>query len=115
MRPRPHRNHPAYWAFVGHRLSGLALAVFLPFHFLLLGEAIAGAAALDAGLRAVDMPFFRIAEWGLVTALALHLFFGLRVLALEMTRWPGLDRARGSWIVPGAVAAVFIGIVYIAG
>ena len=25
----PHRNHPGYWAFLGHRLSGLALALFL--------------------------------------------------------------------------------------
>ena len=24
------RNHQAYWAFLGHRLSGLALALFLP-------------------------------------------------------------------------------------
>ena len=24
------RNHPAYWAFVVHRVSGVVLALFLP-------------------------------------------------------------------------------------
>ena len=27
------RNHPAYWAFVVHRASGVLLALFPPLHF----------------------------------------------------------------------------------
>jgi len=38
------RNHPAYWAFLVHRISGLALALFLPAHFLALGTALEGEA-----------------------------------------------------------------------
>jgi fumarate reductase subunit D len=45
-----HRHHRAYWAFLGHRISGIALAVFLPAHFLTLGLALEGAAALDTAL-----------------------------------------------------------------
>ena len=37
----------SYLAFVMHRLSGLALALFLPLHFLVLGLAIEGEARLD--------------------------------------------------------------------
>ncbi len=33
-------NHPAYWAFVLHRFSGLVLALFLPAHFYVLALAI---------------------------------------------------------------------------
>ena len=40
-----HRNHPAYWAFVLHRLSGLALALFLPVHLYVLSMAIGDGAA----------------------------------------------------------------------
>ena len=29
----PARGHPAYWAFLVHRVSGVALALFLPAHF----------------------------------------------------------------------------------
>ncbi|MDQ2962435.1 MAG: succinate dehydrogenase, partial [Pseudomonadota bacterium] len=45
------RHHVAYWAFIVHRLSGLALALFLPLHFLVLGQALKGEAALDVFLR----------------------------------------------------------------
>ena len=48
---RSGRNHPGHWAFIAHRLSGVALALFLPFHFLMLGLALDGAAAFDAGWR----------------------------------------------------------------
>ncbi|MDH4294398.1 MAG: succinate dehydrogenase, partial [Betaproteobacteria bacterium] len=27
------RNHPAYWAFIVHRVSGVLLTLFLPLHF----------------------------------------------------------------------------------
>ena len=64
------RSHPAYWAFLMHRLSGLALALFLPLHFWALGQALHGAAALDGFLKLADQPLFKLAEWGLVVLLA---------------------------------------------
>lgn len=39
---RAHRNHAGWWAALLHRLSGLALAIFLPLHFLALGTALGG-------------------------------------------------------------------------
>ena len=39
------RNHPAYWAFIVHRASGLLLTLFLPLHFWALGQALHGAIA----------------------------------------------------------------------
>jgi fumarate reductase subunit D len=114
MRPhRSHRNHRAYWAFLGHRLSGLALAVFLPFHFLVLGLALEEA-ALDAALAWTERPLVKLAEWGLVTALALHMFFGLRLLVMELFPWPG-GSARLGWIVPGLAASALVGAVFLAG
>lgn len=77
------RSHPAYWAFLMHRLSGLALALFLPIHFWALGQALQGAAALDGFLRATDQPLFKFAEWGLVVLLALHMSGGMRLLLIE--------------------------------
>ncbi len=110
---RPHRNHRAYWAFLGHRLSGLALAAFLPFHFLALGLALE-AAALDRFLVWTDLGIVKLAEWGLVVLLALHLMFGLRLLVLELRPWPGGD-ARLGWILPGLAASLVIGGVFLIG
>lgn len=110
---RPHRNHRAYWAFLGHRLSGLALAAFLPFHFLTLGLAVE-AAVLDHFLAWTELAVVKIAEWGLVTLLAVHLFFGARLLVMEFLPWPAGD-ARLGWIVPGLAASLVIGAVFLAG
>ena len=107
---RPSRNHPGYWAFLGHRLSGLLLALFLPFHFLALGLAIEGAAPLESFLRWTDHPLVIFAEWGLVVLLGAHMAFGLRVLAIEFLPWPGhLKRVAGL----GAGAALVIGFLFL--
>jgi fumarate reductase subunit D len=81
------RNHPAYWAFLVHRLSGIALALFLPAHFLALGTAIRGEAELDAFLRWTEQPLVIAGEYVLVILLAAHLAGGLRLLALELLPW----------------------------
>lgn len=81
------RNHPAYWAFIVHRVSGLLLALFLPLHFWALGQALQGAAALDGFLRWTEQPLVKFAETGLVLLLAAHLTGGARLLALEFLDW----------------------------
>ena len=109
----PLRNHKSYIASIGHRLSGLALALFLPFHFLLLGNALNGAAGLDAALVYTDNPLVKFAEWGLVMLLALHFFFGIRVLVLEFSSKPNHAETLAGWVVPGAVASGFLGLVFL--
>ena len=98
------RNHPAYWAFLVHRLSGLALALFLPAHFWALGQAIQGAAKLEGFLRWTDSPLAKFAEWGLVLLLAAHLTGGLRLLALEFLPWRDWQKSLAA--VAGGLALV---------
>ena len=81
--------HAGYWAFVVHRVSGLALAVFLPLHFWALGLALRGEAALDGFLRLTDNATFKLGEWGLVMLLAVHLMGGVRLLLIEFAPWSG--------------------------
>ena len=81
------RQHPAYVAFLVHRLSGLALALFLPAHFWALGQALRADAELEGFLRWTDSPLVKVAEWGLVVLLAAHAGGGLRLLALEFLEW----------------------------
>jgi fumarate reductase subunit D len=86
------RSHPAYWAFLVHRVSGLVLALFLPVHFWALGHAIEGEASLDGFLRFTDQPLFKFAEWGLVLLLAAHMAGGIRLLLIEFGDWTGLRK-----------------------
>ena len=66
-----------------HRLSGIALALFLPVHFWALGLGL----EMDAFLRWTEQPVVKFAEWGIVVLLAAHLGGGLRVLAIEFLDW----------------------------
>lgn len=102
------RSHKSYLASLGHRLSGLALTVFLPFHFVMLASALRGTESLQGALAFVDQPIFKVAEWGLVTLLALHLSFGIRVLGLEWStsETPG---KLGKWVVSCAGFAFLVG------
>ena len=84
---RAHRNHAGWWAFIVHRGSGVGLALFLPAHFLALGTALRGEAALDEFLRWSEQPLVVAGEWILIVLLAAHLAGGLRLLALEFLPW----------------------------
>ena len=81
------RHHAGWWAFLAHRVSGLALAVFLPLHFIVLGEALAGASALNRALAWTQQPLVKASEVGLVLLLAIHLTGGLRLLLAEFVAW----------------------------
>ena len=82
MMPASHKQ-PGYQAALLHRLAGIALAVFLPMHFLALATALNGADALDAFINITQTPVLKVLEVGIVVALALHMALGLRVLAIE--------------------------------
>lgn len=86
------RSHPAYWAFLVHRVSGFVLALFLPVHFWALGHAIEGEASLGGFLHFTDQALFKFAEWGLVLLLAAHMAGGIRLLLIEFGHWTGLRK-----------------------
>lgn len=110
---RPIHIHPGYAAALAHRISGLLLVLFLPVHFLLLGTALQGRAEFARYLAYTDNPLVKIAEWGLVMLLSLHLFFGLRVLLIELTKYPDHRRRLSAGIIPGLAASTLIGIVFL--
>jgi fumarate reductase subunit D len=103
------RGHPSYWAFVVHRVSGIALAAFLPLHFWALGQALQGEAKLDSFLRFADLPAVKVGEWGLVVLLAAHLAGGLRILVIEFLPWTGL---RKDWIAATFGISIACGLAF---
>lgn len=104
------RNHPAYWAFLAHRISGLLLALFLPAHFWALSRAIDGEAHLDAFLRWTENPWVRLAEAALVILLAAHLAGGLRIMALELLAWRDGQKTA---IALSAGAGMAVGLIFL--
>ncbi|HUC64836.1 MAG TPA: succinate dehydrogenase [Stellaceae bacterium] len=99
-----HRGSALWIAAMIHRLSGLALAIFLPVHFFVLGLSFHGGARLDQFLRWSDQPLVKFAEGGLVFLLTVHLLGGLRVLVIENFAWS--DRQKQLATIAAAVSAV---------
>ena len=88
------------WVALVHRVSGIALALFLPAHFWVLGQGL----EMDGFLRWTEQPLVKAAEWGLVVLLAAHLGGGLRVLALEFLPWRDWQKS-----LAAAAAALALG------
>ena len=107
---RASHRQPGFAAALLHRLSGIALAIFLPLHFLALATALDGAAALDSFLAVTNLPLVKASECALVAALATHMTLGLRILAIEL-----LDiRERTVAVLTACAAAVFaVGLAFL--
>lgn len=106
----PARGHAGFWAFAVHRVSGVALALFLPVHFWALGQAIQGEAALDGFLSWAERPSVKAAEFALVVLLAAHMAGGMRLLAVEFLPWS--DRQK-TFLALVAGFTAFIGLVFL--
>ncbi len=100
---RASHKQPGFAAALLHRLSGVALAVFLPLHFLALATALDGAAALDSFLAVTRAPLVEASECLLVAALATHMTLGLRILAIEFLN----VRERTVAVLTACAGAVF--------
>lgn len=101
---KPHRSHPLWFAYALHRVSGLGLALFLPAHFYVLSLALTQTERLDGFLHWAELPLVKLAEFGLVFLLAVHMFGGLRLLALEFLPWSGRQKT----LAASALAVAFL-------
>ena len=92
-----------------HRLSGIALALFLPLHFWALGQALQGEAGLESFLRWTDQPLVKASEWAIVLLLAIHLTGGVRILMIEFLPWRDWQKTLAA---AAAAAALAIGLLF---
>lgn len=98
------RAHPLWLAYILHRVSGLGLALFLPFHFWVLAMAMTDPVRLDGFLHLTESGVVKLAEFGLVFGLAVHMFGGLRLMAMEWLPWTPSQKT----LAAGATAASFL-------
>ena len=96
---RPHRTHALWLAFILHRFSGIGLALFLPVHFYMLSLALTDPGQLDGFLAFTDMLLVKWAEFGLVFLLAVHMFGGMRLMALEFLPWSPRQKSYAAMVV----------------
>lgn len=110
MRPRAtaHRTSALWIAFLIHRVSGVALACFLPLHFLVLGLAIESEARLDHFLAWTASPLVKAMEMGLIFLLAIHLLGGVRLLLIEGLPWREGQKQLATAALAAATVSAFV-------
>ena len=94
-------------AWLLHRVTGVALALYLIPHFVYVNAARGGAAAFDRELAGLATPLFAVAEWLLIAAVAFHAFNGVRIIAVDCIDLAPQHK-RLFWLVLLACTAVFL-------
>lgn len=75
------------WAWIMHRLSGLALIFYLCLHIWIIHTLTKGPDAFNGLMSFLGSPFFKYLEVGLWGVILFHAFNGIRVVTIDF--WKG--------------------------
>jgi len=103
-----YRLHTGTWAWVFHRIAGVALALYLPLHVWIVHHVSKGPETFDAMMRSVSGPLFKAFEIALLAAVLFHAFNGLRVIAIDLDWIRTLRAQRVAFWVVGLATLPFL-------
>ncbi|MBM3128118.1 MAG: succinate dehydrogenase, cytochrome b556 subunit [Chloroflexi bacterium] len=72
------------WAFWLHRLTGLAIAVYLLMHILVISTVVGGAGNFNEAMKFLKAPIFILLEMGLLAIILIHGFNGARIVLFDL-------------------------------
>lgn len=102
---RHYRPHTGTWAFILHRLSGLALMAYLPLHIFVTGSLTGGADSWNRTMAMLDRPVVHFLEWCLLGVVIYHAANGLRLILADLGIWSDLAGQKRMFWVAAAVGA----------
>lgn len=100
-----YRGREGQWAFILHRLSGVALALYLLLHVFDISLVMYGPAAFNRFLAFYHQWPFRIGLILVIAGVVYHAFNGLRIILMDFTSW-GTRYQRLMWYGVLAVTAI---------
>ncbi|CUT04101.1 succinate dehydrogenase, cytochrome b556 subunit [Candidatus Kryptobacter tengchongensis] len=71
------------WAWIIHRISGLALTAYLYVHIYALSTLTKGKEAFDAEMALFQKPLFKLLEWLLFAFVLAHTLNGIRIVLVD--------------------------------
>lgn len=78
-----YRKDSGSWAWILHRITGLALIGYLFMHIYSLAPLSQGREAFDTFIKAYTTPFFMILEWLLFAFVLFHSLNGIRIVLVD--------------------------------
>ena len=111
MSPAPtlYRGREGMWMWVVHRTTGVAIFFFLLVHVLDTSLVRVSPEAYNDVIGSYKTPIYGIVEAGLVAAIILHAFNGLRIIAVDRWTWALRHQRLLVWIVWGIFAVLMAG------
>lgn len=78
-----YRGHSGHWSWVAHRISGLAILLFLTIHVWDTANAHFYPELYEWSLALFKTPLFGLGEIGVMAAVLYHAFNGIRITLLD--------------------------------
>jgi len=97
------------WMWVVHRATGVAIFFFLVVHVLDTALVRVSPEAYNAVISSYKTPIYGIVEAGLVAAIVLHAFNGIRVILVDTWPWALKHQRVLVWVVWGLFVLLMIG------
>lgn len=100
------------WAWIFHRITGVALIGYLFLHIYSLSPLTQGEAAFTDKMKSFTTPFFMFVEWLLFAFVLFHSLNGIRIVLVDWADGAKYHKSLyvWSWIV-GVILFVMMGII----
>lgn len=103
-----YRGGEGMWSWVGHRITGVLIFVFLLVHVLDTSLVRVSPEAYDAVIATYKNPIVGLGEAGLVAAVLFHAFNGIRIMLVDFWRHGARFHRQMFWGVLGLFALVYV-------
>jgi succinate dehydrogenase / fumarate reductase cytochrome b subunit len=101
-----YRGQSGMWAWLLHRVTGVAILLFLLVHIVDITILGFGPTVYNNALSVFALPFVRVVSLGLVAAVLYHSFNGVRITMIDF--WPKAVKYQSAlWI--GALVLTVVG------
>jgi succinate dehydrogenase / fumarate reductase cytochrome b subunit len=104
-----YRGREGMWMWVVHRTTGVAIFFFLIIHVLDTALVRVSPEAYNEVIASYKTPLYGIVEAGLVAAIVLHAFNGIRIILVDTWPWALKHQRLLVWIVWGLFAVLMLG------
>ncbi|PKQ14773.1 MAG: succinate dehydrogenase, cytochrome b556 subunit [Actinobacteria bacterium HGW-Actinobacteria-8] len=107
--PTLYRGHEGMWMWIVHRATGVAIFFFLLVHVLDTALVRVSPEAYNQVIGSYKTPLYGIVEAGLVAAIIVHAFNGLRIIAEDRWTWALRHQKLLVWLVWGVFVVLMAG------
>jgi len=107
--PTLYRGHEGMWMWIVHRATGVSIFFFLLVHVLDTALVRVSPEAYNSVISSYKTPLYGLVEAGLVAAIVLHAFNGLRIIAVDQSTWALRHQKLLVWLVWGLFVLIMAG------